>query len=457
MESDRSLEVYKRHWHDAAYEQQVERNIRAHRMGDCALELKDTAGVPIRDAVVEVEQVSHAFRFGANIFMLGNAPDDDPREQAYRAVFQHVLNAATTPVYWRDFEPEPGLLRCAADSPFIYRRPPLDPVVDFARETGLTLNGHCLVWDQPDLSIPPWLPTDPVQREAALRKRIHELGTRYGDIIPCWDVVNELVYRFRFEDTVPMPDDFGLKAFWVAQEVFSETAELMINDQAWGKMTPRYEAIIARLLDGGARMGGIGQQFHLFSTDYVENVLHGIRMPPIDLEAGPLPVMPEDAVTPENIYATLDRLARFKCPLHISEITVPALSESEADQEMQAMMARNFYRCWFSHPGVEWITWWNLVDYAGLPPQPGIPSEELGSGLLNEHYEPKPAYYALDELINKEWRTSTRAEIGDDGRYHFRGFWGDYHIRVHRSGNVQNAHASFRKEAPNQMVVSAAC
>jgi GH35 family endo-1,4-beta-xylanase len=320
--------------------------------------------------------------------------------------------------------------------------------VDFAEEEGLTLNGHCLVWDQPDLSIPNWLPLDKKIRTSALRTRIRQLAEHFGSRIPCWDVVNELVYRYRFADSVPMPDDFGLWAFLEAQKVFPDSAELMVNDQAWGKMTDKYVQILHHLTEGGAKLSGIGQQFHLFDTDYVQRVLKGDPMPSINFEKRPLPVMPGDAIVPESVWQPLDRLWNFKVPIHISEVTVPALSDCEEGRELQAMMVRDFYRLWFSHPGVNWITWWNLVDNAGLPAQDNIPSEQLLSGLFSETYEPKPAYAALQHLIHSEWKTRETLQPGEDGIFRCRAFYGTYRIEVRGEGIVKEFSLILSKDGP---------
>lgn len=42
--------------------------IRAHRMGDLTITVKDTGGKPIPGARVEIEQIRHEFLFGSNIF-----------------------------------------------------------------------------------------------------------------------------------------------------------------------------------------------------------------------------------------------------------------------------------------------------------------------------------------------------------------------------------------------------
>ena len=42
--------------------------------------------------------------------------------------------------------------------------------------------------------------------------------------------------------------------------------------------------------------------------------------------------------------------------------------------------------------------------------------------------KPKSAFYALDNLINKEWKTNVTVKPGADGKISFRGFRGIYRI-----------------------------
>ena len=68
------------------------------------------------------------------------------------------------------------------------------------------------------------------------------------------------------------------------------------------------------------------------------------------------------------------------------------------------------------------ITWWNVLDDCGAPKEPAI------SGLFTRGMNPKPAFFALDELINKEWKTSLDALPDANGDIKFRGFRGKYRI-----------------------------
>ena len=68
------------------------------------------------------------------------------------------------------------------------------------------------------------------------------------------------------------------------------------------------------------------------------------------------------------------------------------------------------------------ITWWNGVDDCGAPGEPSV------SGLFTRDMKPKPAYFALDELINKEWKTNVNVKTDQNGNISFRGFRGKYRL-----------------------------
>jgi len=68
------------------------------------------------------------------------------------------------------------------------------------------------------------------------------------------------------------------------------------------------------------------------------------------------------------------------------------------------------------------VTWWNVVDDCGALGEPSI------SGLFSRSMNPKPAYYALNNLINKEWKTNLELLPDADGNIKFRGFKGKYRI-----------------------------
>ena len=60
-----------------------------------------------------------------------------------------------------------------------------------------------------------------------------------------------------------------------------------------------------------------------------------------------------------------------------------------------------------------------------LDPWRGMPS-----GLLDTNGNPKPVYHELDNLINKEWKTSFSGKTNREGKFSFRGFFGRYKVSV---------------------------
>ena len=54
----------------------------------------------------------------------------------------------------------------------------------------------------------------------------------------------------------------------------------------------------------------------------------------------------------------------------MTEVTIPAYSNSEEDEALQAEIIEKLYSIWFSHSNMEQIIYWNLVDgYAAFAPQ----------------------------------------------------------------------------------------
>lgn len=56
--------------------------------------------------------------------------------------------------------------------------------------------------------------------------------------------------------------------------------------------------------------------------------------------------------------------------------------------------------------------------------------DKVYSGLLFGDLTPKPSYYALQQLLQEEWRTHTEGVTDADGCYRFRGFHGNYEVEA---------------------------
>jgi hypothetical protein len=99
---------------------------------------------------------------------------------------------------------------------------------------------------------------------------------------------------------------------------------------------------------------------------------------------------------------------------------------------VQAIVLRNLYRAWFAVERMEGITWWNVVDGCGAKGEPAI------SGLFTRDMQPKAAYFAMDDLVNREWKTTLSAHVAE-GKVTFRGFRGTYRLSwTDPAGNTYN-------------------
>ncbi|CCH55999.1 glycoside hydrolase family protein [Fibrisoma limi BUZ 3] len=420
-------------WNDPVLEARIANGIETHRKGDFTLVLSDKQGKPLRNATVEIQQIGHDFQFGANIFMLnGFRTEADNRH--YEETFRSLFNTACVPFYWKTLEPEQGKLRFAANSSSIYRRPPPDVVVDFCKANGLMLKGHTLVWDHPTHGVPDWLPADTTEVKRLIAKRIQEIAARYGGQIKTWDVVNEVL---KGHPDIPMPREYALFAFREAQKAFPADTRLFINEvtpeswQNYRKEYSPYYLLIESLKAKGARIGGIGLQFHFFNEQLHEDVANG------------------KAMIPGDLLRVLDLYGQFGVPLHVSEITIPTLPYNEVGLQRQATLTRNFYRLWFSHPAVGAIIWWNVADGTAVAGE-----DKWNGGLVNNDFSPKPAYTALNDLINKEWKTSLTAQQKDTDLIRFRGFYGEYVVRIRQGKKVTEQRVQFLKNKSTEVKIN---
>lgn len=408
--------AYRAFWNDDV-QKEIDERIEKYRKADGRLELDRVKP----GTEVTVEQIGHQFLFGAHIFNFDQLGTDE-RNEKYKAVYGTLFNSATVAFYWKTFEPTPGNVRFEASEKDTaefwnhcaepkkephWRRPPSDPVIAFCESKGIQMTGHPLIWGNRTWQHPEWLPTEQSQAgemEKLFEKRITEIANRYQGRVNRWDVVNESSEDFGLDKASRyglMPDDYVYKAFKTADRTFPKTVEFNINDYS---VNDHYAAQVKSLEERGCRINNVGVQMHLFNPAETLGIAEGKPIQTPDVQ--------------KKRLTSADRTGR---PLLLSEITITAPGDDERGRAIQAEVARNLYRFWFSWPSMKGITWWNIVDDCGAPGEPTT------SGLFTRNMEPKPSFFALDRLINGEWKTqfSFKAE-GESVEKNFRGFKGTY-------------------------------
>jgi GH35 family endo-1,4-beta-xylanase len=376
--------------------EKADARIEKHRKGNAALRLLGPNGKPL-DASLEVNiaQTKHKFLFGSNIFKLKRCrtPEDNA---AYEKHFAAMLNFATLPFYWWNYERQRGKPEDART----------EEIVRWCKAHNVTTKGHPLAWNWGEQK---WLPEEP---EAAMKlqfKRIERCVRLFKNDINIWDVVNEATHYDR-------PN--------AKQNAPKLTEAIRINDY---RTDPAYpDKVISKLVDDDGKP--------LYDVIGIQSHMHG----------GCWPV--------KNAWDVCQRFAKFGKPLHFTETTI--VSGKRTDQgwnttpegeKYQAEKVPEFYTILFSHPAVEAITWWDFTDQGAWQQAP--------AGFLRKDLTPKPAYEKLHGLIKGKWWTKTKVTLADGGRAGFRGFFGQYKVTARIAGRQLAGKFSFDKSVKKAMDV----
>lgn len=414
---------------------EINANIEKYRKGNFKIKViaKDGTSVP---AAINIEQKQHAFDFGTNVLMLGSMGE---KEQAYRDAVSNLFHLVTTTFCWNIMETTPGSYRFEEGSEEIYRRPPSDRVLAFAKEKNLKLKGQplfCGCW------CPDWIPHDFDQFKKYWITYVTEVAKRYDGVYNIFDVVNES-YQVHgsWKNMSWLPISAAELMKWMLQtagEIFSDRCILERNETTrvnYGAYADLYYRDNKQLLTEGVRLDSIGFQFHFTDTrsclkDHISST---------------------GAIGLETIYNTYKRMSTLGVPLYITEITIPSIHEGLSAKEgelLQAEILEKLYRLWFSIPGMQGIIYWNLKDG-----DTWIGENDCRGCLIDEYMRKKKSYYALEHLIKREWNTCTKGTTDNNGILTFSGFYGDYDITVQTKESCFQKHRlSFTKETDIQTI-----
>ena len=427
----------------------VKENIEKYRKGKCKITVSDVDGNGVAGAKIKIKQKSHAFRFGANLFMLDELETEE-KNRLYKEYFKGVFNMATLPFYWTSIEPRQGELRYGKDAPKYYRRPPIDLCMEFCQENGIEPREHGLAYEQ---HFPQWIRGKSVcEVKALLEKRYREIAERYADKIPTIEVTNEMLWWDGVTDFYDC-DDYVEWCFKTAERYFPNN-RLVINENTedcWRRVrrfVNPYYGYISSAIKSGARVDAIGMQYHVFYDRQGEKEIAS------------------SLYNPQNLYNYLGFFSRLVKDLQITEITIPAYSKDKRDEEIQAKIIEYLYTLWFSHPAVEQIVYWNLVDgYAYVPnPTPEEIRRTQGDmtvgenvyhgGLLRFDLSPKPAYEAIKRLVKEKWHTELEKSTNGEGSVDICGFFGDYDLEITAKERTVNAQISISKTGQNDFKIT---
>lgn len=391
------------------------------RKGDARLIVLDPDGKPLPAGVeLQIEQTRHQFLFGSNIFKLFKCrtPEDNA---AYEKHFAGLLNFTTLPFYWWTYEP-------TADSNLDEST---DRTIQWCRDHNITTKGHPLAWNYVD---PKWLPNDPAKVMELQLQRIDRAVKRFDPGILYWDVVNEATHYDRSECFKQSPKlseairQIGVPAYiqkaFAAARRANPKAHLIINDYRTDAEFDKL--VISKLVDDSGKP--------MYDIIGIQSHMHGGYW------------------GAERTWKTCEYFAKFKKPLHFTETTIVSGPKTDSGwnttPEGEAAQARDvveFYTILFSHPSVEAITWWDFSDQGAWQQAP--------AGFLRSDMTPKPAYDELKKLVKDKWWTTAQAKTAAAGRAEFRGFYGQYILKLSIDGKPLSASFDLTKSATDPIRV----
>jgi endo-1,4-beta-xylanase len=393
---------------DAPWRAAAAERIEKLRKAELRVSVKDKAGKVVPGADVSVRLANHAFGFGTCVpahLLVG--PEADEK---FKKLVPELFNTATLE---NDLKWQP----LAGDWGASFTLDRAKAGIAWLRERGLAVRGHVLVW-------PGWknLPKslrdfekDPARLKAEVTRHIQSLAGSVKGSLVHWDVVNE---PFDNHDLLDILGSEVMVSWFKEARATDPAAKLFINDYAilsgGGGTTPHrdhYDQTIAMLVAKGAPFDGIGLQGH-FGTS-----LTG----------------------PEDMLKILDRFARFKKTIWITEYDVVI-----DDSELAGRFTHDFYTTLFSHPAVGGIVMWGFWDGSHW---------KSNAPLYAKDWSEKPAGRSYRELVLGKWRTLASGKSDATGAFATRGFLGEYEITVTQGAKRKAVRATLGSSGSTAAVI----
>ncbi len=324
-------------------------------------------------------------------FMIGVAVNQrnvtNPEQQA---LVKREFNSITAE---NDMKPEPTEPR---EGEFNWEN--ADRIANFARQNGIKLRGHTLMWHS---QIGRWMTAEGTTKEqfyARMKNHIQAIVNRYKDVVYCWDVVNEAIsddanatdpYRQSAMYRL-CGDEFIEKAFQYAHEA-DPKALLFYND--YSTVDPhkrdRIYNMVKKMKAKGIPIDGIGRQAHY-------NIYY------------PSEARRDSAIT---LFKTIVK------HIHITEFDIRVNEEmggglqfsregANVTDSVKQHLADQYARCFRvfrKHKDViDCVTFWNLGDRDSWLGARNYPLP------FDENYQPKLAYTYIKDMKDPAWNMPPR-------------------------------------------------
>ena len=386
---------------DAAWREQARERIEQVRKGPLRVEVVDAHGQPVAGARVHAEMTRHAFHFGTAISAKWlDQHWDTPEGETYR---QHILQnfnsvAIENALKWSAWEANPEVaLR----------------TLRWAKEQGLHVHGHVLVWpglekfrvrDAPQI----WSAAqdDPQLLRDRINDHIRDILQQTQGLVDVWDVVNE---AYNQNDFIKLLGEPEIAEWFKLADQYAPSAELMYNDF------------------GLLGSSGTNRLKHQFVIDLVRGVKQrGGRIDAVGLQSH----MGSGYTPPPRVLDIINQFAAEGVKLKITEYDLMVAEQPEVAEQY----TRDYLTAIFSHPEVVGFTGWNFWS--------ATPTWFPEAAYFGDDWRPLPVGRAYLDLVRGAWWTDVQATTDAQGACEVRGFYGDYLVTVETDGRTQQATAT---------------
>lgn len=418
-------------WRDVA--QGADAAIARVRCRDARWRLVNRQGQPLSHCDVTVAQTKSDFTWGVNSWGWMNASqagifDLNPMRHQ-QALWLDLFNSIVLLHYWAETTPNDAPISEEYQGEICYEH--LDKILTWCQSRGLKCKGHPLFWQVPK-ALPKWLLKYDVEtRWKFVEVRLRQITSRFKGRLTSYDLSNEMCWEPLLVHTE--------QRHWPHQEDIQAIAEDHVKLLGWCREEDPEACFLLNeygLLAGDHEPMPVPNQHGQPVTRH-QQLERFVAIGNAMTERGQAPNALGLQTTPgewsglEAFGKTIDAIASTRLPVHITEFrpNTKHLESLDIPQEEKDLMLADYIettlKLCFAKADVEAFYFW---DTAFLIAKGGR--------------KPSGVYDRVHQLIKKEWMTHTTVTTDADGYLQFRGFTGDYALRVARA----QGHSGYRAQ-----------
>jgi GH35 family endo-1,4-beta-xylanase len=389
--------------------ERARQNIESQRRMRVTVRLVDSAGNPIKNTPVRIQQMSSDFLFGA--YVSGGVYGGRLDSSLLDLLAQARVNYLTMHFNWKATEPRPGTYDSS--------------IFDGAKklsDRGFALKGHAIIWFPADVLPDYVLKMDFQALNQSVYRHVFDIVSATKASIHTWEL-NEMEITNDVNLTLPQMVEIARTAIKAIREADSTARINIAFTEPYGQHSigrysisnqARYAYVpfefIRELLKAGIDFDAIALHMYYGSYYYARDL--------------------------SSISRVLDWYSTFGKPIEISEIETSTTSfdpnigywhSDKPSEQLQAEWIISLYTVLLGNRLVDRISWWSAKDSYAFAENGGI---------IDSSNRPKEGYFALKKIIGSLW-TNVETSSDSSGFIIFSGCPGKYLVDVEGYGQAE--------------------